>query len=313
MQDSIKRYTTMNRRMTNPIRRLKMPARRGFTVIELTVVIAIIVAVLALLLPAMLKAREAARRTQCQNNLKQIILGLHNYAEQRHVFPPGVVDDQRPILQEPIGYHASWTVQLLPFLDQTNVSNGWDRSVGIYTGSNAQIFNYVIPVFACPSNSEPNPIRFGHPQSSYAGCYNDSEAPIDMTNVGVLTLNSSTRYEMIPDGTSHTIFIGEVRLPEPDVDIALADLGQHGLLGWASGTRATLRNTSQFNQELTAADFAEGDRTGPVGGFGSYHEDGGYFAFGDGSVRFLHDSIDPALLRDLGNPADGNLPSADKF
>ncbi len=313
MQDSIKRNTTMNIRMTNPIRRLKMPARRGFTVIELTVVIAIIVGVLALLLPAMLKAREAARRTQCQNNLKQLILGLHNYAEQRHVFPPGVVDDQSPILQEPIGYHASWTVQLLPFLDQTNISNDWDRSVGIYTGSNAQVFNYVVPVFACPSNSEPNPIRFGHPQSSYAGCYHDSEAPIDMTNVGVLTLNSSTRIETISDGTSHTIFIGEVRLPEPDVDIAMADLGLHGLLGWASGTRATLRNTSHFNQKLTAADFAEGDLTGPVGGFGSYHEDGGYFAFGDGSVRFLHDSIDPALLRDLGNPADGNLPSADKF
>jgi type II secretory pathway pseudopilin PulG len=304
----------MNASTQNPRKPFRPAARRGFSVIELAVVIAIIIAVLAMLLPAVQQAREAARGTQCQNNLKQISLALHNYAEQRHMFPPGVVDDRGPILQEPRGYQVSWTVQLLPNLDQTNVYQSIDFSSGIYAPGNDQLLRTTfLSVYTCPSNGAPNFQRTGSFQSSYAGCQNDVEAPIDMTNVGVLTLNSSARYTTIPDGTSHTIFVGEVRLPDQTGRVDSAELGPRGLLGWASGTRATLRNTSRFNQELTPADFAAGDLSGPIGGFSSYHHGGGYFAIGDGSVRFIHDTIDPQLLRNLGNPADGNLPSAGEW
>ncbi len=283
-------------------------ARRGFSVIEFIAVIAIIVFVIAMLLPAMQFAREAARRTQCQNNLRQISLAMHNYAEQIEVFPPGVVNDQGPILNEPMGYDASWTVQLLAYLDRANLAALWDRDVGVYAPVNYQVFHQLLPTYVCPCNQ--GPVIRGIPgfQSSYAGCYNDTETPIDETTVGVLTLNRSMTYEMIEDGTTHTIMVGEVRLPDPKVHVDRMEAGRYGLLGWASGTRSTLRNVSRFNHDLTMADIDNGDLTGPNGGFGSYHEEGAFFVFCDGSVRFVHDGIEPELLKEMANPADGQLP-----
>ncbi len=85
--------------------------------IELLVVIAIIIIIISLLLPAILEAREAARRTHCLNNLKQLTLALHNYTLVHTVFPPGVVNDEGPILNEPEGYHHNWLEQILPEID----------------------------------------------------------------------------------------------------------------------------------------------------------------------------------------------------
>src|SRR5262245_32852973 len=90
--------------------------RRGFTLIELLVVIAIIAVLIALLLPAVQQAREAARRTQCKNNLMQMGLALHNYEMTYERLPPGSVDPNRPIRNEPKDYHFGWMVKLLPYL-----------------------------------------------------------------------------------------------------------------------------------------------------------------------------------------------------
>src|SRR4051812_26811224 len=92
--------------------------RGGFTLIELLVVIAIISVLIALLLPAIQAAREAARRVQCVNNLMQLGIALHNYESSYESLPPGVVNDTGPISNIPKGYHASWMLQLLPFLEQ---------------------------------------------------------------------------------------------------------------------------------------------------------------------------------------------------
>src|SRR5438874_5474009 len=94
--------------------------RGAFTLIELLVVIAIIATLIALLLPAVQQAREAARKTQCRNNLMQIGLALHNYEMAHECLPPGSIDPNRPIRNEAKGFHVGWIVQLLPFLDQTN-------------------------------------------------------------------------------------------------------------------------------------------------------------------------------------------------
>ena len=131
--------------------------------------------------------------------------------------------------------------------------------------------------------------------ANYAGCHNDSEVPIDADNNGLLFLNSKIRYSEILDGSSQTILIGEF-IPSPRT------------LGWASGTRATLRNTSGFEprdqwREESDADLGSFD----VGGFGSFHSGGAQFTFADGSTQFLSHTINPNLFRQFGNRADGEL------
>jgi prepilin-type processing-associated H-X9-DG protein len=133
--------------------------------------------------------------------------------------------------------------------------------------------------------------------SSYAGCHHDVEAPIDADNHGVFFLNSRVGKEDVTDGLSATIFVGEKLLTPPD-------------FGWMAGNRSTLRNTgAPINAGLTAPvnwQAAPPDDA-PVGGFGSRHRGGANFAFGDGSVRFLSQSIDREVYRRLGHRCDGEL------
>ena len=128
----------------------RAPIRSGFTLIELLVVIAIIAVLVALLLPAVQQAREAARRTQCKNNLMQVGLALHNYDMAHECLPPGTVDPNRPIRSEPKGYHVGWVVQSLPYLDQTPTYQQFDFKGGVYSpGNNAPRVHQSHPANAC--------------------------------------------------------------------------------------------------------------------------------------------------------------------
>ena len=291
-------------------------ASSGFTLIELLVVIAIIAILIALLLPAVQQAREAARRAACKNNLMQLNLALVNFESQYEHLPSGSINESGPIRNEPKGNHASWIVAILPFIDQGPAFEKYDPSVGVYDPKNAKVRANTISTLTCPSSSAPQTgttaagsiVAF----NTYAACHHDSEAPIDVDNNGVMFLNSKVRYEEITDGSTYTIFLGE-------------KFTQPGSLGWMSGTRATLRNTSGINQNRPARfgvspqpvipppDGQDGGQAGQqdplllVSGFGSFHVGGCHFGMGDGSVRFISANIATQLLKQLGNRADGEM------
>ncbi|WP_339730994.1 DUF1559 domain-containing protein [uncultured Gimesia sp.] len=292
---------------------------RGFTLIELLVVIAIIAILIALLLPAVQQAREAARRTQCKNNLMQLSLAIQNYEMAFEVLPAGVYNPTGPIKNEPVGYHMGWLAGLMPFVDQPNLYRSIDFKQSVYAPVNQIARRVQIPVLRCPSDPKESRTRSVAEnnievyQTNYAACYNSVAAPINVDNTGVMFLNSSISYDQITDGSTNTIFIGEQIFDDTD-------------LGWMSGTRASLRNTGSFNQELphhlagrlpgfdnSSAGQGASENEEPidpllkVGGFGSNHMGGANFALGDGSVRFISENIDAALFEQLGNRADGKL------
>ena len=105
-----------------------MRSRPGFTLVELLLVMMIIVILIGLLLPAVQSAREAARRTQCLNNLMQLGIAMGTYASSHSVLPPGVVNETGPIKNLPEGYHHSWVVQILPYIGQQNAYNQLNMS-----------------------------------------------------------------------------------------------------------------------------------------------------------------------------------------
>lgn len=285
---------------------MKTAARQGFTLVELLVVIAIIAMLVALLLPGVQSAREAARRTQCTANLTKLGLALQNYETSFEVLPPGVVNPKGPIRSTPSGYHMSWLVQMLPYIDEDVTYRHIDLSAGVYDKKNEVVRQARIRTLLCPSDAAGRPPTGAGGEavgaSNYAGCHHDVEARIDQDNHGVLFLNSHINSNRdVTDGPSHTIYAGEKMIESPD-------------LGWMSGTRATLRNTGAPPRlgpakEPTGDASAATDPDLVVGGFSSWHPSGANCLLGDGTVRFISITIDSVVLQRMGHRADGKLPT----
>jgi prepilin-type N-terminal cleavage/methylation domain-containing protein len=272
--------------------------RRGFTLVELLVVITIIGILIGMMLPAVMGAREAARRMSCLNNLFQIGVALNNYQSAHDMLPPGTMNKQGPIHNVPQGYQMSWIVPILPYLDENVVFQRIDLAVGAYDAKNATARDVQIPMLICPSAD----VRLvGPPVSNYAGCHNDVEAPIDLNNHGVLFLNSHISRNDVTDGVSHTLYVGEKMADPTD-------------LGWMSGTRATLRNTGWpplWGAPDPAAPNPAVKNDLWVGGFGSEHPQVSNYLFGDGRTDSLSDTIDMQVFQQFGNRADGKLTGRD--
>lgn len=289
------------------------PARSAFTLIELLVVIAIIAILIALLLPAVQQAREAARRSTCKNNLKQIGLALHNYHETHNVFPSGWigVDSGLPDVEGGNGF--GWAAMLLPMLDQAPLYKQLDTSASVIATSNATARTTMLPMFRCPSDPSPESWDIGEegnptnilanlPSANYVGNFGTDELD-DCESVapgsscisnGTFYHNSSVRIRDIVDGTSNTYMTGERRTD--------TNLGWHST--WVG---VVPEGEEAFARILAAADHGPNDPTSHFDDFGSRHVGGTHFLFGDGRVRFVGENINLGVYQSLATISAGEV------
>ncbi|AMV21420.1 DUF1559 domain-containing protein [Planctomyces sp. SH-PL14] len=202
--------------------------RSGFTLIELLVVIAIIAVLVAILLPAVQQAREAARSTQCKNNMKQIGVALHNYHEAFNVFPPGQIRGRIASIDRELGNGFSWGAMILPHMDQSALYNKLDFGVPVFEGVNKTTILATTGINGtiCPSDANRTRTRNVHavgntnymdsiPNTSYFGISGAFNTWSDSTNVnfsgGFFTTDPGPESSLskIPDGSTNTIAVVE--------------------------------------------------------------------------------------------------------
>lgn len=315
-----------------------MQKTRGFTLIELLVVIAVVGVLVALLLPAVQQAREAARRTQCRNNLKQIGLALHNYHETANVFPPGwVYDSQRLAANMPTNCWG-WSALVLPHLDQVSLYNKLNFDEGFRGGLDDAGNNSVtgkvgleatlLTVFLCPSDIGPDHVRSGTggtglvmdygSRSNYPGV--NGGLLLDFLPLtdhgGAFGENSRRSLRDMTDGSSNCVIVGERAWKEVNGTgtgpSALWSGTRSGVPGselangvaFAVGTCVVPLNISPVSSENP---LGSGISDGSWHNFSSHHPQGAHFLLGDGSVRFINQQIDYQTYGRLGTVADGNI------
>jgi prepilin-type N-terminal cleavage/methylation domain-containing protein len=294
--------------------------RRGFTLVELLIVIAIIGILIALLLPAVQAAREAARRSQCSNNLKQISLALHNYHDVHKEFAPGFIwiYGSGPTDSVREG-NWGWGALILPYMEQQPLHDGLGvgptpLAVAVATPAKLAMMQNELSAFRCPSDMGPvtNTGRLiaGPPDSqlatsNYIGVndlrgwlrYNDGTSGNEMTNAsGVFGRNKGRKMSEITDGTSNTLAVGERNWQRKYDDGVLRTV----LAGVVFGIRGQ-RNRDSWGlaDALGSARFRinyDNGASSPLSrsrrGFGSVHPGGTQFTLCDGSVRFISETID---------------------
>lgn len=323
--------------------------RRGFTLVELLVVIAIIGILVSLLLPAVQSAREAARRTQCQNHVKQIALACQNYAGATGRFP-----ETSHRLGGEYTTPGTWgyLVHLLPYVELQTIYDSLDPEVDWFNQPTNLLLETSVPQFQCPSYDPIQQTNIAAPGSSefselpvvphYMGVMGANtefqsgfpdfctpsqrdQSPYTMelqdqgssrrepdchgggnsgrvANNGVIVRDVEVAFRRITDGTSNTFAIGEQAHGDPD-----AQNVRGWWVGLSGGTLYTSRNVAYpINSGVRPGPFAKNNT-----GFGSQHPGGAHFGLADGSVQFLSENTDIAILfalasRDAGEVIDNN-------
>ena len=293
---------------------------RGFTLIELLVVIAIIAILIALLLPAVQQAREAARRTQCKNNMKQLGLALHNYHDVHTAFPSGWIAVDNRVQSAHDGLNgAGWGTMILPYIEQSALYNQFNANLAIHDPVNVPFINNVLPAWQCPSDPKPDKWQIEEegspgtvlaelPTANYIGVFGTEEldgcenapgtAPVlangQCRGNGIFYHNSKVQMRDITDGTTNTFIIGERR-----TDTAL---------GWFSTWPGMVAEGEEaFQRILGSADHVPNDPVSHLDDFSSNHTGGAQFVLGDGSVRFISENVDHALYQSLRTIQGGEI------
>ncbi len=286
---------------------------KGFTLIELLVVIAIIAILIALLLPAVQQAREAARRTQCRNNLKQIGLAAHNYHDTYGMLPAGWIGVELTTgLDFTEGSNGwGWASKLLPQLDQNNVYNQINFLQPVEDPVNMAPRTQVLSVFRCPSNAfheltwtitdGTNPLA-ELALSNYPACFGTGEihacegnpAPFKCSGDGMFYHNSSLRFSNVTDGLSNTLMMGERKI-------------RHNPDWHTTWTGVVPMGEETFESILGTTDHTPNNPANHLDDFSSFHASGAIFALGDGSARFIGQNIDLTVYQSLATRAKGEI------
>jgi prepilin-type N-terminal cleavage/methylation domain-containing protein len=323
--------------------------QRGFTLIELLVVIAIIGVLIALLLPAVQAAREAARRTQCRNNLKQIGLALHNYHDTYGNFPPGMPDDDTD--------QFSWRAYIFPFMEMQNVYNtmvndpvagqvgtgalfvhkggtphtlrgvfnanidGWNNGcvLNSFSAATRALFQQPVSAWVCPSDVLARNNNGGFGKANYCGnggwyrgtglnagdsCGlggpNGAAECLGQNQNGILLFSNNNNntwvvtFADISDGTSNVIAVGEI---SETLNVNKTNNSSARFPVWAGGNHqndwgrwVTIGSTIRWCDDICFINRKTGEQSDAS--FGSKHPGGSLFAFADGSVQFLRETID---------------------
>lgn len=292
--------------------------RNAFTLVELLVVIAIIGVLVGLLLPAVQAAREAARRMQCSNNMKQIGLAAHNYESVYRRLPSGWVSSK--VDGEP-GW--GWSAALLPYMEGSTIYQQIDWRLPIADPLHEQVRQYSIPNFYCPSDPGDNIFEIGeghghghgHPnpgstpssvdegdklfpiaKSNYVGMFGTFEledAPFNGN--GIFFGNSRTKFRDVRDGLSNTLMVGER-------DSRLGGSVWHGFISDAAEPASRI---------VGVADHPPNDPSGHFEDFRSYHPGGVNFLRADGSVRMYSQTMDQETYQAMATVAGGEVISED--
>jgi len=284
-------------------------ARRGFTLVELLVVIAIIGILIALLLPAVQAAREAARRAQCSNNLKQLALALHLYHDTHRRLPPGGAYD---------GSHLSFLVAVLPYIEQRALRDQFDYDRNYLSSPNKPLGMQRVDTLLCPSQSIERSVlapRFGvndeqvggedpYTTHYYGVCgpqgvnpVTGQDYPSDGTGTcggfaesGVIPHKEGVRLDDVTDGTSNTLMLGEISWKDAGMYRIWLRGCARGGCDWCASTKNVEHAINVFAYTVYTRDFNDVS-------FGSEHPGGAQFARADASVSFVSEDVDLGVYK----------------
>ncbi len=287
------------------------PVRLAFTLIELLVVIAIIAILIALLLPAVQQAREAARRTQCKNNMKQLGLAFHNYHDVHSRFPPYCVAGGVGVAQD-VNRNWGYQAMLFPYIDQAPLYNrlGVGQSNLVPNAANTTSYDYTtaaagsiesllttrIPGFMCPSANGAEVNEYQNKLGTMMYAMNNQMAPQPVTSGqtrGAMAMSVSD----VTDGTSNTMLMAEKAL----MTAPFLSIGSQWIMGRVCGSRISIvaayspMNTPFLGSlnagALCYSETSQGSTQASRAIVASPHTGGAHFLMCDGAVRFVSENI----------------------
>jgi prepilin-type N-terminal cleavage/methylation domain-containing protein len=312
---------------------------RAFTLIELLVVIAIIGVLIALLLPAVQKVRDAANRTKCANNLRQLGLALHGFHDAQGSLPPALNPDT-PYSQSPnYWYYWSWMARLLPFLEQDNLFKEadtwahagpnnylvWGGGTTLATPPPNPAMSVPIPIVQCPADHRTLVAALAQEQvgsNSRLTVAFTTFLGVNGTNLttkdGMFWTKSHVRLADVTDGLSNTLLVGE-RPPSEDLIFGwwFAGSGQYSLeLGSYTGSSDVVLGVNELNEIYSTSECPRGPyffKPGDLNNncdqfhFWSLHSGGANFMLADASVHFISYTVGPSVLPAMATRAGGEL------